>query len=137
VCTVNNGGTATITCAFKPLAGWPDGGFYVNVTTASLSVAGAVLPDCSDTQATRRQVNIIKKPVVDITLRDEAAGSVKQVCSNATYVSLGYTVSSGASLVDVILTEVVARLTESATDAALTSVVCELPDTKKGELELA
>jgi hypothetical protein len=123
---VKNGSSATVTCSLKPGAVWPDAGFYVDVAAEAVTS----LIGCSDRSTTRRQLSIIKKPEVSIILSDEAPGSVKQVCNNATYVSLGYTVSSGASGFDVTL--ITANVT-TAEGGALTSVTCSLPVDPTGE----
>jgi hypothetical protein len=121
---VTNGTIVDITCTPKAVgqaaAAWPEEGFYVVMTAESLSAVGAGLTGCSDTQTTSRQVTVIKKPQVAITVREGTADPAK-VCSNETQVSLGYTVSSGASGADVTVTTAVAR---DAANVAITDVVC-------------
>jgi hypothetical protein len=113
---VTNGSNVDITCTLASGATWPEAGFYVDVTaSAATSHTG-----CSDTQITSRQVQVIKKPQVSLTHATEP----KQICSNETQVVLSYTLSSGASGVDVTLDTAMART--SANDA-LTGIVCVGP----------
>jgi hypothetical protein len=125
---VTIGSIVNITCTPKAVgqaaAAWPEEGFYVVVTAKSLSAAGASLPRCFDSIITSRQVQVIKKPDVTITLSDGAAESTKQVCNNESKVDLGYTVSSGASGADVNITAAAVR---TSANGPLNNVECTLP----------
>lgn len=131
---MTNGSTVDITCTPKAIgpaaAAWPEEGFYVEVTATSLSAASAGLSLCSDSKTTSRLVQIVKKPEVAITVREGTADPAK-VCSTETQVSLGYTVSSGASGVPLIITAVA----RDSANMPLADVVCSGADPAvEGEL---
>jgi hypothetical protein len=109
----------TVACT-EPQIGWPQG-FAVGRSFT----AGPV--DCDGTHTSSIPVNIATKPEVSL----EGPTELKQVCSNASDVTVSYTASSGAAGTALTVTAVA----KSAADVVLETVECKLPDAQ-GEVLL-
>lgn len=79
-----------MSCSLAQGGSWP-ADFTVVVSASSVS---DTLATCTDSKTATRAVHVNLKPVVEILV--DAPG-ITQVCSSETSVTLGYTVSSGAS----------------------------------------
>jgi hypothetical protein len=120
---VSSGSPVDITCGPATGQAWPDGIFYVHLTAA----ASTSLTGCNHTLTTSRAVNIIKKP--DVTFNQVT--EPQKICSDETSVSLTYTLSSGASGVNVTLKSA------AAMSATASDIDCQLPASPldQGELQ--
>jgi hypothetical protein len=104
--------TFEVTCT-KPQTGWPAD------FTAVGGAFTAGTADCEAPTTTSIPVSIATKPVVSITGPTEP----KQVCSNASDVTVSYTVSSGTAGTPLTVT----AGAKSAANVALDTVECTLP----------